>query len=102
MTEIEKIFSHIDAHFEDYIQDLQAHLRQSSVSLTNEGVLDYAKMLADSIRHLGAVDVQLVPLTDGFPVVFGKMLSKNPKAKTLILYSLYDLMPYDETFPATI
>ncbi|HSR10679.1 MAG TPA: M20/M25/M40 family metallo-hydrolase, partial [Thermodesulfobacteriota bacterium] len=96
MDPIQKIYRHLDDHFEENIRDLQAHLRQSSVSLTNEGVLDYARMLADSIRALGGRDVQLVPLTDGFPVVFGKVTSKNPKAKTLILYSLYDLMPYDE------
>lgn len=96
MSEYNDIFQYIDSHFEEHIKILQTHLRQPSVSLTNEGVIEYAEMLADTIRELGGIDVQLVPLKDGFPVVFGKVMSKNPKAKTVILYSLYDLMPYNE------
>jgi len=96
MNNFQDIYQYIDDHFDEHVKVIQQHLRQPSVSLTNEGVLDYAEMLADSIRDLGAVDVQLVPFRDGFPVVFGKVISKNPKAKTLILYSLYDVMPYEE------
>lgn len=94
--DFQDMYEYVDSHFDEHVKTIQEHLRQSSVSLTNEGVLDYAEMLANSIRDLGGIDVQLVPFANGFPLVFGKVMSKNPKAKTLILYSLYDLMPYDE------
>ncbi len=96
MGNYDDVFKYIDDNFDEHLKIIQNHLRQTSVSHTNEGVMEYAEMLADSIRELGGEDVQLVPLTDGYPVVFGKVMSKNPTARTLILYSLYDLMPYDE------
>lgn len=44
------------------------------------------------IKSLAAVEAERVE-TDGNPVICGRLLSKNPKAKTLIAYSLYDIFP---------
>ena len=53
MSNYEEVFEYIDTNFDQHIRVVQDHLRQPSVSLINEGVLEYAKMLASSIRELG-------------------------------------------------
>lgn len=93
-----KIYDHIDENFESHIKDLQRLLRQDSLSLCDEhntNVDDCAKMLVNDLKRLGAT-AELCEFKDGYPVVFGRLQSKRPKAKTIIFYSLYDIMPWDE------
>jgi acetylornithine deacetylase/succinyl-diaminopimelate desuccinylase-like protein len=48
------------------------------------------------IEDLGAERAELAKFDKGFPVVFGRISSKRPNAKTLICYSLYDVMPIED------
>src|SRR5690606_29472155 len=52
-----------------------------------------AEYTANLIREVGG-EAELVP-TGGNPVVYGRMDSKRPSAKTLIASSLYDVGPAD-------
>lgn len=104
MKENNKIFDYIDAHFEDHLERTRRFLQQPGVSLTeghNPDVDRSAEMLAEIIREAGAADAKVFPLKGGplkggYPVVCGNIKSKNPSAKTLIVYCLYDLMPVEE------
>jgi len=104
MKEQQKIFDYIDSHFEEHLELARKFLRQPGVSLTEEHNPDVdrsAEMLAEILRKAGAKDARLFPLKGGpqrggYPVVYGNIRSKDPKAKTIIVYCLYDLMPIDE------
>ncbi len=110
MAELAKVYEHIDRHFEEHLQEVQRFLRVPGVSLTEEynpEVEEAACILADYIRTIPETEVELVPLRElarergeevpfGYPVVFGRVHSKNPRAKSLVLVCLYDLMPMDE------
>lgn len=100
MEEIERIYAHIDENFDEHLERVRKNLRIPGVSLTeprytNEDVFRSAEDLLNYIKELDAEEAELAE-TDGYPVVYGKVQSKNPDAKTMILYSLYDLMPADE------
>jgi len=100
MSEIELIYEYIDKNFKPHVEKLRHFLRQRGVSLTeplytNKNVLKSAQLLLANIKDLKPQEAELAQ-TDGYPVVYAKLKSKNPHAKTLILYSLYDLMPAEE------
>lgn len=91
---LQPIFDHIDAHFDDYVERIRRYLRQPGISTTGEGIRESAELSRRLMEEVGAVDTELVE-TDGNPVVFGRMHSGRPDAKTLIASSLYDLVPVD-------
>lgn len=100
MTPYQKIFDCIDQNFPSHIENVQWLVRQPSISLTGRPrepeVVACADRLLDFMKNMGCTDVHKVDFLDGNPVVYGKLLSRNAKAKTLIVYSLYDVMPVDE------
>lgn len=100
MGDVAKTHNYIDQHFDEHVAKVQWLLRQPSISLTERqptaDVVRCADSLLDYMKGIGCVDVQKVEFEDGNPVVYGKLLSKHPRAKTLIAYSLYDVMPVDE------
>jgi acetylornithine deacetylase/succinyl-diaminopimelate desuccinylase-like protein len=51
-------------------------------------------MLIKIIKGMGG-DAYFCEFKDGNPVVYGELKAKNPKAKTIIAYSLYDVMPVE-------
>ena len=98
MALLEKIFQHIDDHFDQHIEALQEYLRKESISLCSEHnphVDECAEQLCGYIREIGGT-AELARFPEGYPIVFGRIMSKNPDAKTIIFYSLYDVMPVDE------
>ena len=98
MSEIEKIYNYIDSHFNEHVEKLRDYLRQESVSLVeghNDNVDKCARYLCDMIESIGG-KTELVQFEKGYPVVFGRLMSKRKDAKTLIFYSLYDAMPAEE------
>lgn len=77
---------------------LYTDLSKESISLRNDHndhVDECAELLCDYIREIGGT-AELAQFDTGYPVVFGKLMSKNPNAKTMAFYSLYDVMPVDE------
>ncbi|NIP34905.1 MAG: hypothetical protein GWN18_08200, partial [Thermoplasmata archaeon] len=89
MEDTSRVHGYIDAHFNESIEEVRRFLRQPGFSHTGEGIRETARMCLGYLRGLGAAEAEMVE-TDGHPVVYGKVLSKNPRAKTLIAYSLYD------------
>ena len=98
MDTLQKNFDYIDQHFDEHIAKLQEYLRQDSISLCdgyNPRVVECAQVLCGYIRELGGF-AEIIPCEKGYPVVYGTLRSKNPNAKTIAFYSLYDVMPVDE------
>jgi acetylornithine deacetylase/succinyl-diaminopimelate desuccinylase-like protein len=98
---LEKVHAHIDEKFDDTVKEIQRFIGQPGFSHTGEGIRETAQMCREYVAALGASDAQLVE-TDGNPVVFGTVKSSKPDAKTLVGYSLYDVVPVKEeewTFP---
>ena len=101
MSDTLKIHDSLDAHFQKNLEEMQRFLAQPGFSHTGEGVRETAEMALGYVKSLNPAEAELVE-TDGNPVVYGKVLSKKPNAKTLIAYSLYDIVPVVEeewTFP---
>lgn len=88
-----KIYEHVDRNFDGYLEDVRALVRQPSVAAQDWGIHEAAEMVLDSIRELGSTDVRLVEYESGSPVVYGRLNSEDPNAKTLIVYCLYDVQP---------
>jgi hypothetical protein len=87
MEAIERIHRHIDANFETHVRKVREALKIPGVSLTdplftNSEVFRSAEALLNYIRELNPEEAELAQ-TDGYPVVYGKVKSKNPKARTL-------------------
>jgi acetylornithine deacetylase/succinyl-diaminopimelate desuccinylase-like protein len=100
MSEYEKTYKYIDDNFSEHVKATQRLLQQPSVSLVEPGqgqdVVKCAHMIKDMIAALGAQRAEVVSFPQGFPVVFGRLNSKRPNAKTIGCYSLYDVMPAEE------
>jgi acetylornithine deacetylase/succinyl-diaminopimelate desuccinylase-like protein len=88
--------AYIDEHFDEHLRATQALLRQRSISFTNEGVRECAQMLMGILKQIGCERAELCEFEKGHPTVFGYLRSKRPTARSLIAYSLYDVMPVDE------
>jgi acetylornithine deacetylase/succinyl-diaminopimelate desuccinylase-like protein len=100
-TSLEQIHAHINEEFDGRVTEIQRFIGQPGFSHTGEGIRETAEMCREYVAALGAADAQLVE-TDRNPVVFGTVKATNPDAKTLIGYSLYDVVPVKEeewTFP---
>lgn len=101
MEEYNDIFEHIDSHSNQYIEGIRKYLHQPGISHTGEGVRESAELTLEYVEELGTENARLVE-TDGNPVVTGTLKSKNPNAKTIIAYTLYDevpVVPEDWKFP---
>ena len=101
MSDTLKIHDYLDAHFQENLEEMRRFLAQPGFSHTGEGVRETAEMALGYVKSLNPAEAELVE-TDGNPVVYAKVLSKKPNAKTLIAYSLYDVVPVveeDWTFP---
>lgn len=99
LGELDKVFRHIDEHFEEHVEETRRLLKQPSISLGDKktclpNIEKSGKMLIGYINELEG-EARLVPLKEGFPVVYGKIKSNKPNAKTLIVYDLYDVMPVE-------
>jgi len=90
-NELKDVYEYIDKNFERYIGSLRNYLKYSGIAATGEGIREAAEATANSIRAIGG-EAKLVPLKGGNPVVYGKVKSKNPKAKTLLFYMMYDVV----------
>jgi acetylornithine deacetylase/succinyl-diaminopimelate desuccinylase-like protein len=88
---MEKVYSYIDQHSQDFIQELAKLVRQPSVSAKGEGMQECAEMVEKMLQEAG-FSTKLIPEKDGNPVVYGELKSKASK-KTLLFYDHYDVQP---------
>lgn len=93
---MDQVKHYIDTHKERFISELFDLLRIPSVSAQSEHKPDMqrcAEWLAAALVKAGADHAEVMP-TDGNPVVFAEK-TVDPKAKTVLVYGHYDVMPVD-------
>jgi acetylornithine deacetylase/succinyl-diaminopimelate desuccinylase-like protein len=91
VNNIENVYSYIDQHSQNFIQELAKLVKQPSVSAKGEGIRKCAKMVEEMLQEVG-FSTRLIPEKDGNPVVYGELKSKSSK-KTLLFYDHYDVQP---------
>ena len=93
---MEKAKEYIDRNCDRFIEELFELLRIPSIRAHTEHNPDMqrcAEWLAAALVKAGADRAEVMP-TDGNPVVFAEKII-NPKAKTVLVYGHYDVMPVD-------
>ena len=88
---MQAIYDWIDAHAEECIADLQAFVRQPSVSAQDIGLRECATLLRE-MMHRDGLPAEFHELDDGPPVGFGHLQARKP-AKTILCYAHYDVQP---------
>lgn len=74
---------------EQFLNELKDFTAQPSVAAQNLGMREMADKVLARLQKLGA-QARLIPIADGFPVVYGEIGSG---AKTLLIYDHYDVQP---------
>lgn len=93
---MEKVKEYIDRNRDRFIDELFEFLRIPSISAQSEHKQDMqrcAEWLAAALVKAGADHAEVMP-TEGNPVVFAEKII-DPKAKTVLVYGHYDVMPVD-------
>jgi len=93
---MEKVQKYIEEHRDRFIEELFEVLRIPSISAQPEHRPDMqrcAEWLAGALVEAGADRAEVMP-TEGNPVVFAEKIV-DPKAKTVLVYGHYDVMPVD-------
>ncbi len=94
MSSAESIQAHIDAHRDEWLEEVNDFLRIPSVSTDPERsdkVAEAADWLAEKLRSAGCQEVEIWP-TPGHPVVYGAWRGAGD-APTLLVYGHYDVQP---------
>jgi acetylornithine deacetylase/succinyl-diaminopimelate desuccinylase-like protein len=91
-VDLQRIFSYIDEHQQEYLARLVDYLRRPSISAYGEGIGEVALYLEQRMREIG-LQTQVVP-TAGWPMVMGQRLPHSEKP-TLLFYGHYDVQPPD-------
>lgn len=86
---MEKAFTFIDKHLDQFINDLQQVCRQPSISAQNIGIRECADIIVEKFKSLG-MSVKIWE-TEGNPVIFAEM--KGNSDKTILFYNHYDVQP---------
>jgi acetylornithine deacetylase/succinyl-diaminopimelate desuccinylase-like protein len=95
--ELKKVFSYIDEHIDDHVENLQKWVRQPSISNSGEGIPESAEMVKGFFEQLGCQESKVYDVgttewgAQGNPVVFAKCDEGAPH--TLVIYWMYDTMP---------
>lgn len=89
----EKVFGHIDQHYNEHLSKLQELVKQPSISAENRGVRQCAELVKSYLEDLECKNPRLVE-TSGFPVVYGYYDAGADK--TIIIYFMYDTQPIDD------
>ena len=93
---MQKVHNYIAENKDRFIEELFELLRIPSISAQSEHKPDMvrcAEWLAAALVKAGADRAEVMP-TDGNPVVYAEKII-NPKAKTVLVYGHYDVMPVD-------
>src|SRR6266567_337719 len=95
--DLKKVFTYIDDHIDDHVENLQKWIRQPSISNSGEGIPESAEMVKGFFDQLGCQQTRVydVGITEygspGNPVVYAHCNEGAPK--TLVIYWMYDTMP---------
>ena len=87
---MERIFSWVDTHHDQLLDELFRLLRQKSISATREGIDKCAHMVKSMLETSG-ISARLFP-TSGCPVVYGESI-QGKHLPTVLIYGHYDVQP---------
>ena len=93
---MDQVKNYVEKHKDRFLSDLFEVLRIPSISALSEHKPDMvrcAEHLARRLAEAGADRTEVMP-TAGNPVVYGEQIV-DPKAKTVLVYGHYDVMPVD-------
>lgn len=86
---------HVDKNIGSLVKDLQALIRQPSVSAKNQGIEECSKLVSTMLKKSG-INSEILCLKKGVaPIVFGEIKSKKNPNKTLLFYNHYDVQPVE-------
>jgi len=88
---LEKVYAYIDAHTDDFVEDLVKLVKQPSVSAKGEGIRECAELVEKMMQEIG-FSTKILEEEKGNPVVYGEIKSKK-SGKTLLFYDHYDVQP---------
>ena len=88
---MQDLIAYIDSHVDEFVEDLRTLCRQPSISAQNKGIDECVDALGRLMRDVG-VDVKVVPVKDGNPVVLGEVDAEGAQ-ETLGFYNHYDVQP---------
>ena len=91
--DLDSVYSRIDKDLKKHIATTKKLLMQPSSSQEHIGIEDCADLVSDMYRNAGCDEVEIVK-TKGNPIVYGEC--KGESDKTLLIYFMYDTMPYNE------
>jgi acetylornithine deacetylase/succinyl-diaminopimelate desuccinylase-like protein len=95
--DLQKVFTYIDAHIDEHVDNLQKWIRQPSISNSGEGIPESAEMVKGFFDKLGCQQTRVYDVglteygTPGNPVVYAHCDEGAPH--TLVIYWQYDTMP---------
>ncbi|MBL8058731.1 MAG: M20/M25/M40 family metallo-hydrolase, partial [Anaerolineales bacterium] len=85
---MDKFTAYLDAHRDQFLEELQRYCAQPSVAAQNQGMPAMAALARERLEARGFT-TRLIP-TAGHPVVYGE-LGEGPR--TLLIYNHYDVQP---------
>jgi acetylornithine deacetylase/succinyl-diaminopimelate desuccinylase-like protein len=93
-NQLSAINSVVDVEMPGLISDLQALIRQPSVSAKKQGLVECANLVAETMRR-ARISSEVLYLDDKSiaPIVYGEVKSRTNPDKTLLFYNHYDVQP---------
>ena len=88
---LNKVYAYIDAHTDDFVEDLVKLVKQPSVSAKDEGIQECVELVEKMMLEIG-LSTKILQKEKGNPVVYGEIRSKK-SGKTLLFYDHYDVQP---------
>lgn len=92
-AQLERVNARIDKNIKKHVSSTRKLLMQPSSSQEDIGIEDCAELVAKMYESAGCEGVR-VEETRGSPIVYGEC--KGESEKTLLVYFMYDTMPYNE------
>ena len=92
MNDLKQVYDYIEAHLNDYVDELIPLVQHKSVSMTHEGLPECAEFLSGIMEKAG-IPNRVYPLPSGHPVIIGEVKADIENAPTLLIYGHYDVMP---------
>jgi len=86
---MDKIFDHIDKSGSIYVKELQALLRQPSVSADNDGIIETAAIVKDLLEGISQHVEVIQPSQGRAPILYTEISGET--GKTILFYNYYDV-----------
>lgn len=90
---MQDIYDWVDARRDELVAELQALLRQPSISAQGVGLEACAELLMGQLHADGITSARIEPVPGAPPIVYATVPAARPGAKTLLCYGHYDVQP---------